>query len=193
MTKSELDGLINSLQSGGPVVDDFDGDYLQVTHKRIMSTLQYLLSDIGLGQRFIQMKTGEKEHRVSAERIKLLASRAKKIYRARDDLTDIFTLIIKFEIDAPTIRNRLLNKKLNESVEQNMRGSFDPVIEQTRLQQEASGIKSLVVQMVHSIRNLLTTYKFFNNSFVFNDRDYLKFVASEMQELKSLFSQHTVV
>ena len=94
MTKSELDSLINSLQTDALVVEDFDGDYLQVTHQKIMSTLQYLLSDIGLSQRFNQMKTGEKEHRVSAERIKLLASRAKKIYRAREDLTYVLTLIV---------------------------------------------------------------------------------------------------
>jgi hypothetical protein len=46
--------------------------------------------------------------------------------------------------------------------------------------------------MVYSIRNLLGTYKFFNDSFVFNDRDYLKFVASEMQEIKALLAAHTI-
>lgn len=46
--------------------------------------------------------------------------------------------------------------------------------------------------MVFSIRQLLQTYKFFNNSFVVNDRDYLKFVANEMSELKGLFSVYEV-
>jgi len=46
--------------------------------------------------------------------------------------------------------------------------------------------------MVYSIRNLLGTYKFFNDSFVFNDRDYLKFVASEMQEVKALLAAHSI-
>jgi hypothetical protein len=92
LTKSELDGLINNLQTS--VVDDFDGDYLLATHAKIMNTLEYSLNDIGLGYRFTQMKIDEKAHRVTVERIKLLASRAKKIYRAREDLTYIFTLVV---------------------------------------------------------------------------------------------------
>jgi hypothetical protein len=39
LSKSELDGLINSLQNGSQLVEDFDGDYLQATHQRIMNTL----------------------------------------------------------------------------------------------------------------------------------------------------------
>jgi hypothetical protein len=58
-----------------------------------MATLQYILADIGLGQRYNQMKNDENVHRVSAERINLLASRAKKVYRAREDLTYVLTLV----------------------------------------------------------------------------------------------------
>ena len=73
-----------------------------------------------------------------------------------------------------------------------VQSGFDPLIDRQRLQQDASRMKSLVVQMVYSIRNLLGTYKFFNESFVFNDRDYLKYVASEMQEIKSLMVARSI-
>lgn len=46
--------------------------------------------DIGLGARYQQMKNDEQQHRVTVERLRLLSSRARKVYRARDDLAYIF-------------------------------------------------------------------------------------------------------
>jgi len=33
---------------------------------------------------------------------------------------------------------------------------------------------------------MLKSYKFFNNSFVFHDKDYLKYLSKEFAEVKSL-------
>ena len=64
--------------------------------------------DIGLSARFQQMKHDERAHRVTVERLRLLSSRARKVYRAREDLSYIFQILILFEKDVPVIRQHLL-------------------------------------------------------------------------------------
>ena len=39
-----------------------------------------------------------------------------------------------------------------------------------------------------TIPALIKNYKFFNNSFVFNDKDYLKYLSKEFIEVKGLLS-----
>jgi len=47
-------------------------------------------------------------------------------------------------------------------------------------------------KLVVSIPTLLRNYKFFNNSFVFNDKDYLKYLSKEFIEIKGLLSVYNV-
>ena len=44
----------------------------------------------------------------------------------------------------------------------------------------------MLSQLVVSIPSLLENYKFFNETFVFNDKDYLKYLSKEATELKGL-------
>jgi len=55
------------------------------------------------------------------------------------------------------------------------------------MEADAEKFMSLVLTLVQSINKLLATYKYFNNSFVLNDKDFMKYLAKEMRELKGLF------
>jgi len=56
------------------------------------------------------------------------------------------------------------------------------------LQGKSTELKGLMSRLVMSIPSLLKNYKFFNNSFVFNDKDYLKYLSKEFIEVKGLLS-----
>lgn len=49
-------------------------------------------------------------------------------------------------------------------------------------------LKIILSQLVLHIPTLLETFKFFNNSFVFNDKDYLKYLSKEANEVKGLLN-----
>ena len=51
LKREELDHLAENLKQD-QISEDFDGDYIHQTHKRIMSTMQYLMVDIGLTTRY---------------------------------------------------------------------------------------------------------------------------------------------
>jgi hypothetical protein len=52
LTANEVEELLKSLKNERRVTDEFDGEYLQQTQRKIMQTLWYLMSEIGLSQRF---------------------------------------------------------------------------------------------------------------------------------------------
>jgi len=127
------------------------------------------------------MRQDEQAHHVSVERLRLLASRVKKVYRAREDLVCIFQYLVQFEQEAPMTREQLVNHQQKRT---------SPSYEW--LTSQAQRLRNLVVQLVYSIRQLLGAYKFFNESFVFADKDYLKYVANEMTDLQALFGLYKV-
>ena len=43
--------------------------------------------------------------------------------------------------------------------------------------------------LVYNVQTLLGQFKFFNQSFVLDDKDYLKYLSKETNELKGLFNQ----
>lgn len=138
-----------------------------------MSTLCYLMSEIGLAQRFQQMHEEERGFKVTLERLRILTGRARKVYRASKDLFYIYQVLVQFEQEQPALLNKLAK----------IRGTITEQGKES-LRCEAVRLKNLVVQLVYSIRQLLHSYKFYNESFMFNDRDYLKHVANEMKEIK---------
>ena len=53
-------------------------------------------------------------------------------------------------------------------------------------------LKRLLSQLVVNISSLLRQFKFFNDSFVFNDKDYLKYLGKETNEVKGLLSVYGI-
>ena len=60
------------------------------------------------------------------------------------------------------------------------------------LEQRSNELKSLLSQLIVSIPKLLQNFKYFNNSFVFNDKDYLKYLSKEANEVKGLLSVYQI-
>ena len=56
------------------------------------------------------------------------------------------------------------------------------------LQSKSTELKKVLSRLVQTIPAILKNYKFFNNSFVFNDKDYLKYLSKEFIEVKGLLS-----
>ena len=56
------------------------------------------------------------------------------------------------------------------------------------LQGKSTELKKVLSRLVQTIPAILKNYKFFNNSFVFNDKDYLKYLSKEFIEVKGLLS-----
>ena len=83
------------------------------------------------------MQRDEQQHRVTVERLRLLASRARKVYRARDDLDYIFQILNMFEKDVPMIRQHLL-----ANIPQDQQPG---VMDKDQLNQEAARIRNMVV------------------------------------------------
>lgn len=50
----------------------------------------------------------------------------------------------------------------------------------------------MLSSLVVSIPALLKGFKFFNDSFVFNDKDYLKYLSKEAIEIKGLLSVYNI-
>ena len=81
----------------------------------------------------------------------------------------------------------------NQQDEANSTGAakLDPSIRQ-ELEKKGTELKECLSQLVVSIPALLKTYKFFNNSFVFNDKDYLKYLSKEANEVKGLLGVYNI-
>ena len=60
------------------------------------------------------------------------------------------------------------------------------------LEQRSNELKGLLSELIVTIPHLLTTFKYFNNSFVFNDKDYLKYLSKEANEVKGLLSVYQI-
>ena len=63
---------------------------------------------------------------------------------------------------------------------------------QVMLEAKSAELKDLLSQIVVQIPMLLQNFKFFNNSFVFNDKDYLKYLSKEATEIKGLLSVYNI-
>ena len=64
--------------------------------------------------------------------------------------------------------------------------------EHAALQRQARIIKHLLSELVTEIPSLHENYKFFNDSFVFHDKDYLKYLSKEANEVKGLLSVYKI-
>lgn len=53
----------------------------------------------------------------------------------------------------------------------------------------AATLKMNISLLVYNVQTLLGQFKFFNQSFVLDDKDYLKYLSKETNELKGLFNQ----
>ena len=60
------------------------------------------------------------------------------------------------------------------------------------LEKKGAELKECLSQLVVSIPALLKQYRFFNDSFVFNDKDYLKYLSKEANEVKGLLSVYNI-
>jgi len=64
------------------------------------------MTEIGLGYRFQRMK--KQEHDKNLDRIYVLACRARKLHKSRDELIRIFRLVLRFEKTVPKLRQFLI-------------------------------------------------------------------------------------
>ena len=53
----------------------------------------------------------------------------------------------------------------------------------------AATLKMNISLLVYNIQTMLGQFKFFNQSFVLDDKDYLKYLSKETNELQGLFNQ----
>ena len=53
----------------------------------------------------------------------------------------------------------------------------------------AATLKMNISLLVYNVQTLLGQFKFFNQSFVLDDKDYLKYLSKETNALKGLFNQ----
>ena len=118
----------------------------------------------------------------------IIAMRTRKLFTVRDDLIAIFSLVVKFDLQVPKIRQFLLNSL---TYQQNCTNQEDSVkIDNRRLilEKESKLIKTTVLDLLCKIKNLHENHKFFSKPFVLQDKDYLKYISKEMTELRGLFS-----
>ena len=134
-----------------------------------------------------------------------MACRAHKLHRARAELIDIFKMIDALEEMLPRVKQMVLGQ-LAHSSSKGISGRSAPISggavsnsvvnlsddDQSELQSKAKEVKKVLSQLVQSIPSLLKSYKFFNNSFVFNDKDYMKYLAKEFIEIKGLLSVYNI-
>ena len=160
------------------------------------------MTDIGLGQRFIRIK--KQETTTSNERLYILANRAYKLYKSRDDLIRIFKNVVEFESLCNQLRNFLIRgleealpppEEIASSGSSLVPAKLPRAKEQIRLQllnRESQRLSQLVQVLVQQISQLLANYKFFSFTFIISDREYLKFISKEMYEIKGLLAIYGV-
>lgn len=129
----------------------------------------------------------------------MLVCRAHKLHRARIDLMSIFDLIVQFEEKLPKIKHLVIRNlsgtgskvgsrmMSSEATGSNQSAALDAAAK-SDLEKLSMELKCILSKLILQIPNLLECFKFFNNSFVFNDKDYLKYLSKEANEVKGLLN-----
>ena len=91
--------------------------------------MKHLLTEMGLAARFSQQITkleskaelakADGGQSLTLERVLIIAVRTRKLFTVRDDLISIFSLVVKFELQVPKIRQFLLNSLTYQQNNQN--------------------------------------------------------------------------
>ena len=129
----------------------------------------------------------------------MLVCRAHKLHRARIDLMSIFDLIVQFEEKLPKIKHLVIRNlsgtgskvgsrmMSSEATGSNQSAALDAAAK-SDLEKLSMELKCILSKLILQIPNLLECFNFFNNSFVFNDKDYLKYLSKEANEVKGLLN-----
>ena len=173
--------------------------YQLKTHQECFSTIQVLLNELGMGYRARRMQRDGAQ--IDLERVYIMSCRAHKLHRARGDLIKIFRMIDQVEDILPRVKQLVMAKIAQQSsskVHSSRSGDAGPEQNEAvvnhaddgymELQSKGSELKKVLSRLVMTIPSMLKNYKFFNNSFVFNDKDYLKYLSKEFIEVKGLLS-----
>ena len=92
--------------------------------------------------------------------------------------------------------SRKVLTSMNDGTQSESRDSSSAVFvdekAKSELEEKSKEVKSLLSQLIISIPALLQGFKFFNESFVFNDKDYLKYLSKETIEIKGLLSVYNI-
>jgi ABC-type Zn uptake system ZnuABC Zn-binding protein ZnuA len=125
------------------------------------------------------------------ESVVSLVKRARVFFIVRDDLLAIFSLVNKFEKQAPEVKTILLENlhEQNEINEKNL-SKNEELME--KLDKEAHKIKNTVLDLINKVKMLHEKHKFFAKPFVLNEKEYLKYVGKEMTELRELFTVYGI-
>lgn len=164
--------------------------YLKKTNEQCMAVLGSLLGELSLGYRFTRMLREDNE--LNLERVYTLACRAHKLFRARSELVSIFEQILRFERELPHAKQQIMTHLQRSSRKAIEEGREDRSAVRAELAELSASLKALISSLVVAIPSLLHNFKFFNNSFVYCDRDYLKYLSKETNELKALLSTYEI-
>lgn len=111
----------------------------------------------------------------------------------------IFDLIVQFEEKLPKIKHLVIRNlsgtgskvgsrmMSSEATGSNQSAALDAAAK-SDLEKLSMELKCILSKLILQIPNLLECFKFFNNSFVFNDKDYLKYLSKEANEVKGLLN-----
>ena len=136
----------------------------------------------------------------------VLACRAHKLHRARIELVNIFDQIVQLEEMLPKLKQLIMSKLAGSALKATVASPelygaradplggasiIDPE-DKAELEGRSTALKRLLSQLVVNIPSLLRQFKFFNDSFVFNDKDYLKYLSKEANEVKGLLSVYNI-
>lgn len=91
----------------------------------------------------------------------------------------------------PKVKQQIISKLAGSTNNAATGDQIDASVKQ-ELERKGAELKDCLSQLVVSIPALLKTYKFFNNSFVFNDKDYLKYLSKEANEVKGLLGVYNI-
>ena len=91
----------------------------------------------------------------------------------------------------PKVKQQIISKLAGSTNNAATGDQIDGSVKQ-ELERKGAELKDCLSQLVVSIPALLKTYKFFNNSFVFNDKDYLKYLSKEANEVKGLLGVYNI-
>lgn len=171
-------------------------------HEECFNTIGMLLNELGMGYRARRMQRDDKQ--IDIERVYVMSCRAHKLHRARNELIKIFKMIKQLEDMLPRVKQLVMGKIAQQSSQkdpsirngpvQNGDSKMNEIVvnhaddEYIDLQIKSSELRKVLQNLVMTIPALIKNYKFFNNSFVFNDKDYLKYLSKEFIEVKGLLS-----
>ena len=108
---------------------DNNSVFLLNSFQILIETMKHLLTEMGLAARFSQQITkleskaelakADGGQSLTLERVLIIAVRTRKLFTVRDDLISIFSLVVKFELQVPKIRQFLLNSLTYQQNNQN--------------------------------------------------------------------------